>query len=163
MCVQAIGNTAAVQVDIVCPGMSGTNSVLDDDLEARRVKKASVGYHVGESYAKWERFACEVPARGSGGQQYGQDQGATVASHYRLLDEEVGTAESIPETINAGGEPSSTIHGGGKVDDQSYAQVSMRSDPFGAPGIPSYLQVGHQIRGFSAFDFEFWWETWYHD
>lgn len=129
----------------MCPGMSGTNSVLDDDLEARRVKKAGLGYRAGETYAKWRQLACEVPARGSGGQQYERDQGATVTSRYRLLDEGLGTAERIPETVNAGGESSCSIHGGGKADDHSDAGVSMRSDSFGTPGIPSYLQVGHQL------------------
>lgn len=76
--------------------------------------------------------------------------------------EGVGTAESMPEIVSAGGE-STTIHGGGKVDHQSDARISMRSDHFDAPGLPSYLQVGHQMRGVYTFELNFWREKGYHD
>lgn len=58
---QAVGSSAAVQVDILCPGMVGTNSALDSGLKTRGGRTPGVGYHKGEPYAKWGRFACDMP------------------------------------------------------------------------------------------------------
>lgn len=61
---QAVGSAAAVQANISVPGMIGTHSALDTDLLRARheARMAGVGYRPGEPYAKWGRFACEIPA-----------------------------------------------------------------------------------------------------
>jgi len=56
-----MGNSAAVQANIVVPGMAGTHSSVDIDQETRSTHTAGVGYQRGEPYAKWGRFTCETP------------------------------------------------------------------------------------------------------
>ena len=59
---QVVGNSAAVQANIIVPGMAGTRSSVDIGHTTRGTHTAGVGYQRGEPYAKWGRFACEMPA-----------------------------------------------------------------------------------------------------
>ncbi|CAM9743420.1 unnamed protein product [Ectocarpus fasciculatus] len=59
---QIVGNSAAIQANIAVPGMSGTHSAVGNGLRARGSRTPGVGYQPGEPYAKWGRFACEMPA-----------------------------------------------------------------------------------------------------
>ncbi len=58
---QVVGNSAAVQANIIVPGMAGTHSSVDLEQTTRNTHTAGVGYQRGEPYAKWGRFACEMP------------------------------------------------------------------------------------------------------
>ncbi|CAM9159399.1 unnamed protein product, partial [Scytosiphon promiscuus] len=58
---QMAGNSAAVQANIAVPGMAGTTSHIDCAFVPQGTRTAGVGYGQGEAYAKWGRFACEVP------------------------------------------------------------------------------------------------------
>lgn len=57
------GNSAAVQADIVVPGMAGTHTSVKIGRTTSNRHAPGVGYQAGEPYAKWGRFACEMPAR----------------------------------------------------------------------------------------------------
>lgn len=57
-----VGNSAAVQANIAVPGMVGTHSSVYIGHPTRNTCTAGVGYQPGEPYAKWGRFACEMPA-----------------------------------------------------------------------------------------------------
>ena len=59
---QVVGNSAAVQANIIVPGMAGTRSSVDIGHTTRGTHTAGVGYQRGEPYEKWGRFACEMPA-----------------------------------------------------------------------------------------------------
>lgn len=69
-CSQMVGNSAAVQANIAVPGMRGTRSPVFTDDATRNTRTAGVGYRQGESYAKWGRFACEMPASSIGRGHY---------------------------------------------------------------------------------------------
>lgn len=56
-----VGNSAAIQANILVPGMAGTHSSVKIGPTASSTHAAGVGYQKGEPYAKWGRFACEMP------------------------------------------------------------------------------------------------------
>ncbi|CAM9553422.1 unnamed protein product [Ectocarpus sp. 8 AP-2014] len=66
---QIVGNSAAIQANIAVPGMSGTHSAVGNGFGAQGPRTPGVGYQPGEPYAKWGRFACEMPV----GSRIGRD------------------------------------------------------------------------------------------
>lgn len=60
---KAIGSGAAVQAEIFVPGMLGTHTSLDAPRRRHDNRMPGVSYRPGESYARWGRFSCEIPAR----------------------------------------------------------------------------------------------------
>lgn len=60
-----VGNSAAVQANIVVPGMAGTHTSVKLGRTTSSTRAPGVGYQAGEPYAKWGRFACEMPAGSS--------------------------------------------------------------------------------------------------
>lgn len=57
-----VGNSAAVQANIVVQGMAGTHTSVNTGYTTSSTHAPGVGYRTGEPYAKWGRFACEMPA-----------------------------------------------------------------------------------------------------
>lgn len=57
-----VGNSAAVQANIAVPGMAGTHTSVNIGRTTSSSHAPGVGYQTGEPYAKWGRFACEMPA-----------------------------------------------------------------------------------------------------
>ncbi|CAN0398368.1 unnamed protein product [Ectocarpus sp. 12 AP-2014] len=66
---QIVGNSAAIQANIAVPGMSGTHSAVGNGFGGQGPRTPGVGYQPGEPYAKWGRFACEMPV----GSRIGRD------------------------------------------------------------------------------------------
>ncbi|CAM9688192.1 unnamed protein product [Ectocarpus sp. 13 AM-2016] len=66
---QIVGNSAAIQANIAVPGMSGTHSAVGNGFGGQGPRTPGVGYRPGEPYAKWGRFACEMPV----GSRIGRD------------------------------------------------------------------------------------------
>lgn len=73
-----MGNSAAVQANIAVPGMSGTHSAVGNGFGAQGPRTPGVGYQPGEPYAKWGRFACEMPVGSRIGRDPGVGGGAPV-------------------------------------------------------------------------------------
>lgn len=57
-----VGNSAAVQANIIVPGMAGTGTSVKIGHTTSTTRTPGVGYQAGEPYAKWGRFACDMPA-----------------------------------------------------------------------------------------------------
>lgn len=57
-----VGNSAAVQANILVPGMAGTHTSVNILRTTSSTHAPGVGYQNGEPYAKWGRFACDMPA-----------------------------------------------------------------------------------------------------
>lgn len=57
-----MGSSAAVQANIAVLGMVGTESAVCTGHRTSGTQIGGVGYKQGEPYAKWGRFAYEMPA-----------------------------------------------------------------------------------------------------
>lgn len=145
--------------------MTGTNSALDVDLNVRGARTAGVGYGYGERYAKWGRFACEMPvcspshrACPGGGATLAQPCLRVVPSRRRprsstgtentgrmrrrvpFVDGVGGGDEggTPPQTGDAPRQPKSGEAGESK---SAHVPTTLRSSS--TPGAPAYLQVGY--------------------
>lgn len=156
---QATGTAAAVQANISVPGMIGTHSVLDASLlgaDSGETRTAGVGYRPGESYAKWGRFACDVPsyhlpsglAHARPGLNFAPPPPAPNLSERRVrpstgdaaIDE---AAENIVGNDTDGGgstHESSPRRTPANGRHQRFSDACEHHPPFGR-GIPTYLQV----------------------
>lgn len=155
-----MGSSAAIQVNIAVPGMVGTNSALDAGPRTRALRTPGVGYQRGESYAKWGRFACNLPG-GFAGRDYGGAHEAATrsppsSSRHRPPCSVGGTnKDRIGQTEAArgvggvdggnGGLPSGgdsrSKPEGEEVEESTNTDVPTTSHPPPARGAPAYLQV----------------------
>lgn len=151
---QAVGSSAAVQVNIAVPGMVGTESAVDAGHRTSGSHINGVGYNPGEPYAKWGRFACEMPANyRNTGRGPAADYGASTkrsSSHAipsrrrsRPTNEfnPTGTTGLEPDGVGVGIRDNCSggfEHIRGEVSQPEGYEGMQRSEPRGAP---AYLQV----------------------
>lgn len=127
MCAQVVGNSAAVQANISVPGMAGTYSSVDIDIDqtSRNTHTAGVGYQRGEPYAKWGRFAYEMPtSRDPPRRSRGSQSWKSPRPRPRSSD---GT-----ETVDTTGQENDGAIGGGDRDACGVAPAGNGKDDGGA-------------------------------
>lgn len=148
-----MGSSAAVQANIAVPGMVGTESAVNSGHRTSGTQIGGVGYKQGEPYAKWGRFACEMPVNyRNPGRGPSADCGASAersssratASRRRSRSTNefcpTGTAGLASDGVFVGDNTSGGLeHNRGEEEAQPKDFEGMlRSGPRGAP---AYLQV----------------------
>lgn len=139
--------------------MIGTHSVLDASLlgaDTEETRTAGVGYRPGESYAKWGRFACDVPsyrlpgglAHAKPGLNFAPPPPASDFSERRVqpstgdpaIDEAAENTVRSNDDGSGSTQESSSRRTPGDGRKQRFSDAREHRPPFGR-GIPTYLQV----------------------
>lgn len=140
--------------------MVGTTSALDAAPRPRAMRTTGVGYQPGEPYAKWGRFACNLPA-GFATREYAGVEAAATRSPPRSSrhrprpsaggtnDDIIGEAEAACVVggvhVDGGGLLSSgdSHHKpeGEEVRESTDAEIPTSSHRPPVRGAPAYLQV----------------------
>lgn len=158
-----MGSSAAVQVDIAVPGMVGTESAVSAGHRTSGTQIDGVGYRQGEPYAKWGRFACDMPAN-----YRNTDRGPAADSGASAERSSSGTTPSRRRARSTDGfVPTGTTGleadgvGVGRRDDVSGSLENKRGEVaqpndhegmqgLGPRGAPAYLQVTTLVRSSSS-------------
>lgn len=158
-----MGSSAAVQVNIVVPGMVGTESAVSAGHRTSGTQIGGVGYKQGEPYAKWGRFACEMPAN-----YRNTDRGPTADSRASAEPSSSGTIPSRRRARSTDGfiltGTTGLEVGGVGVGSRDYVSGGLENNRgevaqpkdyegmqgLGPRGAPAYLQVIILVRNYSG-------------